>query len=529
MLNKNISIYYKQKMSNTIKSGTNILTDNWNLQVIANFLTQKVDPSTDFGWIAANDKGVFEGTIRSGAFQIDSLISLLEQILFTNNIYLMKEWVSTWYGHGTDLNKLYNHKGSGIIKDISREDIDFYNEKDLWLKNLLPNKKIQERFDRGMEAFMNGKNDFWSQIINGIAEYLSFSSIKNLTYSPHPARSGFLKSTLWSISTGMDYPTAGINRFNQIIDKKRISLSKTVGQNKILSQLNTQIPSAALLCLAESSDACSPITVALQMRENDEIKNLRTILHNLTIAIGKTDFGNSPEEVEFYVSRFNQSVNEAERRLIIPKSLGGNNSAGYIGLEYYDYEEFKGSLVVDKSQISNHSGIVTKLINTGSIHTRKLLEHKLKIKDPIVYTQLANWYNGNFFNSLDNIKNINLYKITMEENNYINNGNAGILGPDGKIINSSIEQNTVTQVSNFDLNELSKELEKLLEELKKKSNLPEHFTECAKISEAHQEAIKGDRKKVIEALKKTGQWVFNTSTQIGIGLTSAILKEVMIK
>ncbi|MDQ1770654.1 hypothetical protein GQR60_02130 [Labilibaculum sp. A4] len=60
-------------MEKTIYSGTNILTDNWSLQVIADFLSAKCDSSQDWGWIGTNTKTVYNGTIKSGAFYFPDL------------------------------------------------------------------------------------------------------------------------------------------------------------------------------------------------------------------------------------------------------------------------------------------------------------------------------------------------------------------------------------------------------------------------------------------------------------------------
>ena len=519
-------------MKNTINPGTNILSDNWSFQVIADFLSFKCDPSMEWGWIATNQNGVFNGTIKSGVFQIECLVSLLEQILFTNRIYVMKGWIPLWYKKGTDLDLLYNESQNGIVTYLPNPNKQIENEREIWVNDILPNEKIKEKFSLGMEKYRNGGEDFWSQVLNGIAEYLAFSSSNNLTYSPHPTRSGYLKSTVWGIPNGQKYPTSGINKFNQIIDNKRVSLGNNIGYDNILTKLNTKIPSAALLCIADSSPTSSPISVALQMRNNDEIKNLRQILHHLTIAIGKTENGitSALEEVNYYVNAFETASQEAENILKIPVSLGGENKPGYIDLEYLNYEKYKGESIIKGTDIIKHTGIISRLINTGSNHTRKILETKLKIRDSIVYNQLMNWHSSDFFQTMENKQNVTLYKIVMEEHNYINKGNVGIMGPDGKIINSKIEQtNTVNEEGKSDIQFIAQELSELIKKLKEEATNPEQFRQCTIVAEAQEAANKGDKSKTIEILKKSGKWVFDTATQIGIRLTAAILNETILK
>ncbi|MCA9840038.1 MAG: hypothetical protein KC422_24220, partial [Trueperaceae bacterium] len=67
-------------------------------------------------------------------------------------------------------------------------------------------------------------------------------------------------------------------------------------------------------------------------------------------------------------------------------------------------------------------------------------------------------------------------------------------------------------------------------ELMKRASDPEHFIAIAKVVEAENEAAKGekgDKNKVLAALKAVGKWGVDTATDIGKGVAEAYIKASM--
>ena len=398
-----------------IYTGTNTLTDNWLFQSIADFLSGKSDPSDNWGWISSDALGVYDGSVKAGAIYIDSLTTLLEQILFANNIYLLEEWIPSWYSQNTELNKIYSPNQESIIKTISLKDINIQSQKDSWLKSILITNKLREKYLEGMEMYERGENNFWSQVINGIADYISISSVHNFAYSPHPVRKRFLKSNIWYVPNGQEYPFPGIRTFNNLINRKKISLSTTRGSDSLLTNLNVKIPSGALFCIQESSNTLSPISIALQLRNETEIKSIRIMIHELSMAMVKRNIGDKSNDIEL----INLLEDDIEKASVLLKGRKTNvNGKSYESqiIKTFNYERYSNQGIIHKGNTLEHSGFLMDLIDTGSIQVRQMLENKLNIKDHLVFNHLLDWYNPRFLKNVRNPEEIVIYKIHSEMN-----------------------------------------------------------------------------------------------------------------
>lgn len=419
----------------SIYTGTNTLTDNWLLQSVAEFLSGSVDRSEYWRWLWSDIEGVYHGQIKAGAFQIDCLTTILEQVLFANNIYVMKEWIPSWHAHDTDLNLLHSFGDTSIIKELSVQDQNIVETKSRWLNDILFSQQLREKFEEGMEKFSSGEQDFWSQVVNGVAEYVSLSSANKLCYAPHSARAGFLKSTLWFTKPDEAYPSRGVNKFNLMIDKERIQLSETLGYDATLTNLNTRIPSGALLCIQQSSEQISPIKIALQMRDHPEIRAVRTMLHELSEELIKKGLGENSKHTEL-INQLEDDIRKASNLLRIPKSMGGDDKCVNQIVRQFNYEKNFGSKIIHKGNTINHSGILMDLLDTGSLQTRRILESKFNIKDHQIIRHFIEWNSSDFFKKFKLPQKRIEYKVHIE----LNGDNNVIVGPDGNILNSTINQ-----------------------------------------------------------------------------------------
>ena len=110
---------------------------------------------------------------------------------------------------------------------------------------------------------------------------------------------------------------------------------------------------------------------------------------------------------------------------------------------------------------------------------------------------------------------------------YINKGNAGYVGRDGKIENTTINQVDNKTINEIDLVKLGEELTKLRNELNTLARKPEQFSEMGEIASAEVAAKSGDRSKVLKHLCKAGQWALDVATKIGVTVAAAAIKASM--
>ena len=508
-------------MSNSIvPAGSVILNDNWALQCIAGLLKGEDDPSEDWTLVLASPSGPYEGKIKAGVFQIECLVTLLEQLMFAEKIYVFDGWQKHWLGKTGELDLLYSENNDNIICPVKYNTEDVAKTKPKWLRYLLRLPGISELYKNGMEKFRKDESDYWSQVINGVADYITMCQLLDCTYSPHPARTGFLKSTIWNVPTGFDWPTQGIRNLHTLIDRKRLKIMEKLGFDNSTIKLASYFPSSALLCLAESNNSLSPIQVALQLRNNDEIKELRNTLHQLTLAM----ISNNMLQTLEIANLFEFALNKACQKLSIPKSLGGSDHEENIMLDIFNVATLK---TAENSEIVmkdiSHSGIITRLVNTSALFVPKILQKTLKIDDSQVYEQLILWHNNKFISEINNYKQNRpiIIKEVKVQNNININAPSNVAIDNSSINNSPINMNNI-RVNDFEI--LFNELIKLHEVLKKMAISEDNKKSCEAILEAQKAAKENNSQKLKSALKKAGKWAFENATKIGVDLTTAIFK-----
>jgi hypothetical protein len=102
-----------------------------------------------------------------------------------------------------------------------------------------------------------------------------------------------------------------------------------------------------------------------------------------------------------------------------------------------------------------------------------------------------------------------------------------------KISNSTIvsrswaDNSFNSSIPNIDLCSLAHELETLRTVMRKEATIPEHDIAIAEIAAAQTAAVQGNGAKALEHLKSAGQWAFDVSTKIGIGVAIAAIKTAL--
>ena len=114
-------------------------------------------------------------------------------------------------------------------------------------------------------------------------------------------------------------------------------------------------------------------------------------------------------------------------------------------------------------------------------------------------------------------------QFIQQFNNY---GQAGALGP--QAVGTIINRQQWTELSHsVDLVKLSVELETLRVALLKSAKSPDDFQRLSLIAEAEDHAHKHDGPRVIEALSRSGKWLFDFATEVGSEITAKVIAKAM--
>jgi hypothetical protein len=116
-------------------------------------------------------------------------------------------------------------------------------------------------------------------------------------------------------------------------------------------------------------------------------------------------------------------------------------------------------------------------------------------------------------------------EITMGDN--YSAGQASAMGPNSQAIGNTFQQIWQQSQSNIDLQSLAHELETLRTGMRKEATTPEHDIAIGEVAAAQTAATQGNGAKALEHLKNAGQWAFNVSTKIGIGVAIAAIKTAL--
>jgi hypothetical protein len=106
-------------------------------------------------------------------------------------------------------------------------------------------------------------------------------------------------------------------------------------------------------------------------------------------------------------------------------------------------------------------------------------------------------------------------------------GQVGAMGPNSHATGNTFQQIWQQSQSNIDLRSLAHELETLRTVMRKEATIPEHDIAIGEVAAAQTAAAQGNGAKALEHLKSAGQWAFDVSTKIGIGVAIAAIKTAL--
>ena len=265
------------------KPGIDVLTDNWLLQNAAGLVSGDEDPSEEASWLQVLP-GIgltITDTLR-GAIQVECLMSLLGQIVLNELIYLMPGWTDSWMGKSSALDGL---RARDVIGQVTYDEPTKKRRRVNYLDEWCLDPPIQRAHQESLEAWARGESTVTSQIIGGTASYLAIADETKLPYAPHPVRGLFMNQTLYSASWRSD----GLVKFHELVDESRVKLTRLLRPTSSVTQLTYSVSSVAMLCLLESSSSAGPLEIACQLREEREVKSLRSTLLELSLAMADSD------------------------------------------------------------------------------------------------------------------------------------------------------------------------------------------------------------------------------------------------
>lgn len=357
------------------------LTDNWLIQVAAEFLDGSVDPLRPATWIRNDDskKSVVAEPTTIGALQVLSLVALLEQIVMCDEINVLEGWTSAWRGKVPSLDGLQD---CGFIKEIGATDGDLRTVQEQYAAQLCVKDYVRTAFMRAAEQFAAGTPAFDGQVLNGSVPYLALSDYHKLAYCPHPVRDRYLQNELylngWSQSVLQKYET--------LHQGPRVSLVKKQTNDRSVLTVASRMSSIGLFCIMNAGGRANAIKTAYTLRNDREFQNLRASLFELRQAIDSRDAAQATA-----LSRtLELAVADASKRLrIIP--LGEED--GHSTINIFDLPVKIPDWLRRPISRPKHSSISYRLL---AVHCARTLEQVLAqdygIKSKQVVRDMARLY-----------------------------------------------------------------------------------------------------------------------------------------
>lgn len=232
-----------------------------------------------------------------------------------------------------------------------------------------------------------------------------------------------------------------------------------------------------------------------------------------------------------------------------PNIIFVNNLYNYINRYYFDsfITEYSAGIIsdlkylyLDKSVFPNVDSISYVSVLT---HFRKI--DKLKILTNSNCEELFNFKNSpewmeiendiskrredlfQFYFLKRNKTEISESKGVFIMNNYVNNGQAGAVGPNANVSGNVFTQQKNSFLDTIDLKQLQDQLNTLRIHLKKIAKEPDDDIAVAKIAEAQKLCDEGNHDKIIEKLKSCGKWAFDQAMTIGTSVAATALANAM--
>jgi len=289
-----------------MKLGIQTITDNWLLQNCAELLSRSKDPFDQAHWLRTNHSHqcIDAVPVKFGVLQLQSLACLLEQIVFSDTLFVMEGWTKHWRNVSSELDELFQ---LGIIKDVPMETVDLQPLQSKYIDAMCQQPYLRAIHERSIERFNSGEPQFVGQVIAGTVPYLALSESRGLTYCPHPVRAKYLESELFLHHR----PSRAIDEFECLVKTTKVQLLRRRSIDREVLTLLTSMPSIALFCLLNCDQNTSPVRTACQLRSDETFKQFRTFLHEIQISI---DIGDTKAKMA-KCRLLKKAIDDAAKRL----------------------------------------------------------------------------------------------------------------------------------------------------------------------------------------------------------------------
>lgn len=347
-----------------------VITDNWLVFDVADLLAGECDPGSAVLVPLPDGPKLRIETTTSGAIALLSLSNLLELIILADEIGVARETIMSW----EDYQALRPLRDSGLIMPL-----DITPSEDIWheyLAALVEFPPLQTLLSTAGE--LKGPDVY----VSGTAEYLALSEHFCRVYAPHPIRGRILSKTLWFQS----WPSPPGATVLDSLDATRTKLLTNILGDRRVQSISYSMSSIALCCMREVavSQTSNVISVALQMREETHVVNLRGALRDAEAALRRNDL----KAIMKFRRRIEVAIAEVERRLHLRRSSedDGPSTLNVFSLPVRVPQAFRRPLWAPK-----HSGFLLRFIQGAAMETRDIVARSLGIRDTRVFESISAW------------------------------------------------------------------------------------------------------------------------------------------
>lgn len=291
---------------------SNILFDNWSLELATTLLTSSKEYHKKFNYfspppmpdIAGNLLYNRENNINSTGDELKMIFSLskfIESLILFDNISYLSTFSYTWkHNNLLNLGSL-----SANMKEVGF-DQDTYDKYSNYCKNLLDEKKIVT------------KKKYSSTVAEGALLYLTISQSLNIPYNPAPHRADFI------IDSNLHYSDSSRLKLIEFIDKESKEIIENINNTIGFHAFEIELPPISSFVFNEAKSIEDIILIATEIRESTEARDMRNWFNQIDSYINA---GNVLE----YQKSFNQIKDlliDFQRLFKTEKTEGGQIQIG---------------------------------------------------------------------------------------------------------------------------------------------------------------------------------------------------------
>ncbi|MFC2048320.1 hypothetical protein ACFLSK_02685 [Chloroflexota bacterium] len=265
--------------------GNRLLIDNWMLQDINEAMQVGLSEEDAREITIDLQQGTHNFQFMPHAvFQIDSLIALLVNIVFRDELIVDDRFTYVWEnGHES----LRNLKNTGILNpfDFLSSEESIAEPRKVIVNRLCVTQSIldiQRENERSWEENRESKDKYMSQLVWGGAGYLARSHVYETPYLGCPFRQALIRQTEF-INGGRD----AVWNMETVINTKRAKLFQSLTKARNAKYAAFNLPPVAIEVIENSNGLDQLITVARGLR--DKYKELRLWLGKYQEALDSED------------------------------------------------------------------------------------------------------------------------------------------------------------------------------------------------------------------------------------------------